>query len=452
MRNRPYECYKPSEIDWLGRIPAHWSTPALGTRYRVELGKMLDASRITGAYPTPYVRNVDVQWEGINLEDLPEMDIREDEYARYTLTAGDLLVCEGGEVGRAAIFPGSADRVGFQKAIHRLRPLRGDEVTSFLLFTLRAAAQQGVFTAEGNPNTIDHLTAEKLRRHRFPKPPRPEQEDIAAFLERETTKLDELVARKHKVLDLLKEQRSALISRTVTHGLPPDAAVAAGLDPHAEMKDSGIEWLGDVPVHWELGKFSREVHIAEGQVDPQIEPFDSMILIAPNHIESGTGRLLQTETASEQGAISGKYFAKRGDVIYSKIRPALAKVAVAPEDCLCSADMYPMNGRSKVINPFLYWFLLSRQFVEWSVLEADRVAMPKINRETLAELRLPIPPLNEQTEIARFLATEAAKLDRLTMKVEEAIERLREYRSALITAAVTGKIDVRATSDTPAAL
>jgi type I restriction enzyme S subunit len=168
-----------------------------------------------------------------------------------------------------------------------------------------------------------------------------------------------------------------------------------------------------------------------------------MLLIAPNHIESATGKLLLKETAAEQGAESGKYLCRAGEVIYSKIRPALAKVTIAPEDCLCSADMYPLAGSQRYENHYICWLFLSQQFTAWSVLESDRVAMPKINRDTLSELRMPVPPLTEQRAIAVYLGQETKKIKRMVAKVEEAIERLQEYRSALITAAVTGKIDVR---------
>lgn len=266
---------------------------------------------------------------------------------------------------------------------------------------------------------------------------------IADFLDRETATIDKLVAKKRTLVERLKEKRTALISCTVTRGLPPEAARAAGFDPHPRLERSGIDWLGDVPQHWEVGKFSREVRIAEGQVDPEIEPYSSMLLIAPNHIESGTGRLIATETAAYQGAISGKYLCSAGDAIYSKIRPALAKAVLAPEDCLCSADMYPMKSTGRLRSRYMLLVLLSSQFTAWSVLGADRVAMPKVNRETLNDLRLPVPTLNEQDAIAGFLDRETVKIDGMIAKVEAAIERLQEYRTALITAAVTGKIDVR---------
>lgn len=206
---------------------------------------------------------------------------------------------------------------------------------------------------------------------------------------------------------------------------------------YPRYRESGVEWLGAVPEHWEVSRFSRSVRIAEGQVNPEMEPYSGMLLIAPNHVEPGTGRLVFRETAFEQGAGSGKYICKKGDVVYSKIRPALAKVVLSPENCICSADMYPLRGAHNLENEFIFWTLLSQWFTAWSVLEADRVAMPKINRETLGGCQLCVPPLCEQRVIATFLDMQTARIDALIVKKRELIDRLAEKRVALISRTVT---------------
>ena len=166
-----YSKYKASGVEWLGEVPQHWDTPPLYLRYEAVLGKMLDEKRLTRTHLLPYVRNVDVQWDRVNVEELPELDIAPDELDRFTLKRGDLLICEGGEVGRTAIWRGELDQCAFQKAIHRLRPLNDNEDQRFFFHCMSFAASTGVFIAEGNPNTIPHLTGEKLRRYRFPTPP-----------------------------------------------------------------------------------------------------------------------------------------------------------------------------------------------------------------------------------------------------------------------------------------
>jgi type I restriction enzyme S subunit len=207
---------KPSGVEWLGDVPEHWLIPKLSARYEIVLGKMLDESRITGQHLVPYLRNIDVQWDSVNIQELPEMDIRPKEFERYTVCGGDVLVCEGGEPGRSAIVPEVAPSTGFQKALHRLRPLCDDENPRFLFYTLAFAAAYGVFEARGNPNTILHLTGEMLQEYRFPQPPTEEQQIIVDYLDKEVGRLKGLTERVEAAISRLHEYRTALISAAVT--------------------------------------------------------------------------------------------------------------------------------------------------------------------------------------------------------------------------------------------
>jgi type I restriction enzyme S subunit len=163
----------------------------------------------------PYLRNIDVQWDAINFVDLPEMDIPESEYKRYVIKEGDLLVCEGGEVGRAAIVGSLSALFGFQKALHRLRALKTIEVPRFMYYTLYWAAKTGIFNS-GGISTIAHLTSDQLRKFRFPAPSYDEQTIIANYLDRETAKIDRLVDKVEAATERLQEYRTALITAAVT--------------------------------------------------------------------------------------------------------------------------------------------------------------------------------------------------------------------------------------------
>ena len=261
-RFRPYPEYRDLGVEWLGEIPSHWDIAPVYARYEVALGKMLDAKRVTGESSGRYVRNVDVQWDVVNVDDLPEMDFPSSERDRYLLRAGDLLVCEGGEVGRTAIWGGELEECFYQKAIHRVRPWTDSENPRFFYFLMYALAKGGVFTAGGNPNTIDHLTAVQLRHYRVPFPATGEQRAIASFLDRETAKIDALVARKERLIALLQEKRTALITRAVTRGL----------DANVPMKDSGVEWLGEIPAHWRREKDEVCGHAAVRAYPQPTEP------------------------------------------------------------------------------------------------------------------------------------------------------------------------------------
>jgi type I restriction enzyme, S subunit len=447
---RPHPSYKASGVEWLGDVPKHWDIPPLYTRFRIELGKMLDESRITGKHLVPYLRNVDVQWDSIDFDDLPEMDIYAHEYERYTLKQGDLLVCEGGEVGRSAIFKSNGTVIGFQKALHRLRPANGSESSRFMFYTLNWASMLGVFLAEGNPNTIPHLTGEKLRRYRFPSPPVDEQRAIAAFLDRETAKLDTLAEKKRALIGKLKEKRAALISRTVTRGLPPAAARAAGLNPHPKLKPSGVEWIGEVPEHWNVmrGRFCMRVN-PPSEVLRQLAD-DEDVSFVPMEAVGEDGSLV-LDIAKPKGEIGGSYTEfQDGDVVVAKITPCFenGKGALASGlvngAALGTTELHVLRPLPSLDRLFLFYLTISSIYrmtgeAEMYGAGGQKRVPPEFNKN----FRTPLPPITEQHTIADYLNRETTKIDRLIEKVEAAIERLREYRSALITAAVTGKIDVR---------
>lgn len=207
---------KSSGFDWIGEIPAHWTLPPVYMRYNQVLGKMLDHGKMTGEHPMPYLRNLDVRWDYINVDDLPVMDIAPEERERFTVRKGDLLMVEGRELGRSAIWQGGDDVVAFQKALHRLRPLNATEHTRYFYYMMAFANGTSVFLADQSPNEIPHLTGEELRKYRFPKPPHNEQIAIADYLDRKTQELDLLVAEAQRAIDLLQEHRTALISAAVT--------------------------------------------------------------------------------------------------------------------------------------------------------------------------------------------------------------------------------------------
>ena len=446
MNLPPYPKYKPSGVEWLGEVPEHWETPSLYIRYQVDLGKMLNETAIRGDYLHPYLRNVDVQWYHINVSDLPQMDIGPWEIARFTVGRGDLLVCEGGEVGRAALVQNDADGLGFQKALHRLRPLAAGEDPRFMFYTLYGAAQRGVFVAGGNPNTIAHLTGEKLRGYRFPAPLAFEQRAIADFLDRETAKIDTLVAKKRTLIERLKEKRATLISRTVTRGLPPDAARAAGLDPHPNFKPSGIDWLGEVPVHWDVAQLRRRCTILDcmHRTVPFVDDGVPLASIREVHgCEVDLSDAKQTTEEEYLGLLEGGRRPRIGDILFSRnatvgdaaIVATSAPFAMGQDVCLIRCDaQHPKYVlyllRSKPIAQQIDSFMVGATF-------------RRINVGQIRTFWGCWPPVDEQLIATNHLDRETAILNAMVDKIETVIERLQEYRAALITAAVTGKIDIR---------
>lgn len=432
-----YPAYKDSGVEWLGAVPEGWEL--IPFKYVAEF--------VNGMAFKPE------QWSEVGIPIIRIENLNNGESfnyfegtveERYHVKTGDLLFGWSGNRG-TSFGPFLWHGVGLHylnQHIFRIADFRCDK--KWLFWALKAVTKTIEDQAHGIIGMV-HVTKGKLGGIKIPLLPHPEQTQIARFLDHETARIDALIAEQQRLIELLKEKRQAVISHAVTKGL----------DPTVPMKDSGVEWLGEVPAHWDILSFNLLVYIAEGQVNPKLKPYSEMLLIAPNHVESATGRLLYLETAEGQGADSGKYLCKEGDVVYSKIRPALRKVCVAPAACLCSADMYPMRGHSGLENQYLLWFILSEPFSAFALLESDRVAMPKINRESLGGLKLARPPVEEQKKISERLYKDAQHIDALIDGALSGVELLNERRSALISAAVTGKIDVRGwqpPAPTPAAL
>ncbi len=233
---------KPSGVDWLGDIPEHWEVQPLFRRYSTELGKMLDTKRITGQHPVRYVRNVNVQWDRLDLRDLQIMDIAPSEYGRFTLEPGDMLVCEGGDIGRSAFWTGELALCGYQKALHRVRvrDARRDN-PRFLYHFMFIASKSGAFLANGSENTIAHLTGVKLRAQRIPCPPFEEQQAIAAELAITVSNLERAIDCTYQEIDLLREYRTRLIADVVTGKLDVRGVELPAIEDNVDMGDEGLD-------------------------------------------------------------------------------------------------------------------------------------------------------------------------------------------------------------------
>lgn len=206
-------------LDWLeGEMPHDWSAAPVYSRFEVQLGRMLNAARSSGDHMRPYIRNVNVRWDRVDVTDLAEMDFPPAERLKYRLRAGDLLVNEGGAgVGRAAVWDGRIDEIYIQKSVHRVRS-RGDDDVRWLAECLRVAVASDIFKAAGNA-AIPHFPAEQFRFWRVPLPPPAEQRrlvDALAEMRRDAETAHAAAARQLKVLH---ERRSCLVAEAVAGGL-----------------------------------------------------------------------------------------------------------------------------------------------------------------------------------------------------------------------------------------
>jgi type I restriction enzyme S subunit len=279
-----------------------------------------------------------------------------------------------------------------------------------------------------------------------------EQRSIAAFLDRETGRVDRLVAKKQELIERLKEKRTALVSRTVTRGLPPAAARVARLPANPPLKPSTLEWLGDIPKHWEIKQLKHLGVIASGYAFNSSDFCSSGVRV----LKIANVQTLRLDW-SDESYLPEEFYVQHlgfvvqdGDVVFALTRPIIStglKAAIAKigdERILLNQRNALFRPRQEVHRHFIYHALFSVSFKAAFETQIDFTGQqPNISPIDIENIKIPVPSLPEQAAITAYLDEETSKLDELVAKVEEAVERLQEYRTALITAAVTGKIDVR---------
>jgi type I restriction enzyme S subunit len=285
-------------------------------------------------------------------------------------------------------------------------------------------------------STIGNVNAQKYANMPCPKPPLAEQKAISAFLDRETAKIDSLIDKNERLIELLQEKRKALITQAVTKGL----------NPNVPTKDSGVEWLGKIPAHWEV-KQLRHVGIAiiglTYEPADVVGPDEGVLVLRASNIYDG--HIVLEDNVFVKRSIPNRLNTKVGDILIcarSGSRALIGKSAMIDKALVgLTFGTFMMVFRS-TCNDYLFYAFNSTLFS----YQSGAFLTSTINQLTLSNLNsftVPVPPHDERAAIAAFLDRETAKIDSLVAKIHEAIDRLKEYRNTLISAAVTGRIDVR---------
>lgn len=422
---------------WLGEVPANWSVKRL--KYVSSINDEALPETTDPEYELLYVDigSVDAT-EGIQKKE-PVIFENAPSRARRIVRDGDTIVSTVRTYLRAvAPIEQPEENLVVSTGFAVVRP--SGAAPRFLAYCLRSSyfietvvsRSVGVSYPATNPTDVSCIEV--------PLPPIEEQKSIARFLDAKTAQIDTLVAKKRQLIDKLKEKRSALIARTVTRGLPPEAAKAAGLEPNPEMMDSGEGWIGEMPSHWAVRKGSRLGRLI-GSVAPSEEDIIDDEEGVPyakvddlNYLDSS---LQLTATKARVRCATPRWksiilFPKRGAAIFTN-KVALAACVIFDSNLMG----WEINEDSD--SKFIAYCLIARRLDDL----ADVSTVPQINNKHIYPAKFPHPSRQEQEAIVAFLDREIGRIDQLVGRVEDAITCLTEYRQALITSAVTGKIDVR---------
>lgn len=398
---------RDSGIPWIGEVPDGWEFSKIKYHCTMKSGDNITALDISnnGEYPV---------YGGNGLRGF---------YKIYNKNGNHILI------GRQGALAGNVHLVNgkFWATDHAVVvTLKNDVFINYFFRMLESMnLNQYAFDTAAQPG----LSVSRIMNLNIVLPNLEEQHHIADFLDSKCFEIDTLIENLRVRMESAKEYKKAVITEAVTKGLDKDA----------KMKDSGVEWIGEIPEGWEIVRFKHIASIKSNLVQP--DKYMKYPQVAPDNIEKDTGRLLSHQTVEESGIISGNHLFYRGQILYSKIRPNLNKLTVAPFDGLCSADMYPIE--SKLPTLFMVYLMLSTYFVsQVSLIIQDRVKMPKINQEELGEIKVVVPSQQDMLTIADYLDSKCSEIDALLQNYEDQITTLEKYKKSLIYEYVTGKKEV----------
>ncbi|MDF7808890.1 restriction endonuclease subunit S [Pontiellaceae bacterium B12219] len=423
VRHKHYSELTPSGVDWLGDVPKHWDVSRLGKYFDERREKVSDKD----------FEPLSVTMQGIvpRLETAAKTDAGDN---RKKVCVGDFVInSRSDRKGSSGVSPLNGS-VSLISIVLTPRQIEG----AFIHHLLKSQPFQEEFYRYGKGIVADLWSTNysEMKNILLPVPSLEEQRAIALFLDRETGKIDRMIGKQERMIELLKEKRQAVISHAVTKGL----------NPNVPMKDSGIEWLGEIPEHWDVKRIKQISSIQYGIGEPPRYVDDGVPLVRATNIRSGRISEVNMVRVNPDDIPSARIvWLKEGDIIVVRSGAGTGDSSIIPKLHEGSIAGFDMMVRPTSVYPwFLGYALLSSYLRNGQIdLEKTRAAQPHLNAEELGDCAFLCPPFNEQKVIAEYVGNATAKIDHLIAKAEQAIELMKERRTALISAAVTGKIDVR---------
>ena len=419
---------KDSGIEWIGEIPEGWEIHRIKTHFSIISGSGFKPElqgQSTGDFPVCKASDIGSSGHYLHTSaNYITSDIVKSQHFSI-IPKGSILFAKIGEAMRKNNRSLCSLDCCVDNNCQGLVPKNISSEFSYYLFTCID------MTWFDNAGTIPCINNQKLYDCRIPFPSYGEQTLIANHLNIQCAKINEMLFHIRSSIEEYKKLKQTIITQAVTKGVRGER----------EMKDSGVDWIGEIPVDWTIQRFARVAEVKSNLVSP--DNYLEYPQISPENIEKDSGKLLlPCRTVSEVGVISGNHLFYKGQILYSKIRPKLNKVCIAPFDGLCSADMYPIETNNDT--RYIMYCILSNGFLQQvSMITENRVKMPKVNQVELSKILVAIPEtIAEQTEIADYLDAKCAEIDGLIAKKEQLVKELEGYKKSLIYEVVTGKREV----------
>ncbi len=444
MKLKPYPKYTASGVEWLCELPEHWRlVPIKHIVKSLAQGWSPQCESFPAEGGAPGVLKVGcVNGGKFRPEENKALPAELDLAPELAIRAGDLLISRANTrelVGSAAVVPTDHPGLMLCDKLYRLRLRKGISSPGFLAAVLGTPFARTYIEAQatGASSSMQNIGQDTILRLPVALPSEKEQEAIVAFLDRETAKIDTLIAKQEKLIELLQEKRQTVIS----------CAVTKGLDPKAPKKPSGVEWLGDVPVAWDSGALRRiATRVVVGIAEAATHAYsnEGIPILRATNVRPGVivGDILRV--SSDFSSERATKTLRAGDLVTVRTGNAGVTALIPAELDGCQCFTMLITTLDEGFDSQFYCYYMNSSLARaYFALEGWGTAQINISVPILQALPIPIPPYREQLEIVAHVNKETAKIDTLIAKAQQAIELQKEHRTALISAAVTGKIDVR---------
>jgi type I restriction enzyme S subunit len=432
-----YSKYKDSGVEWLGEIPDGWQVSRL-SYITNGIGDGLHATpEYTESSNYYFVNGNNLRNGKIDLSTTAKF-VKEEEYLKHKVSINEntILLSINGTIGNIAKY--NNEKVVLGKSAAYIN-CQDSTFRDFFYYFCLSEIFKRYYSLELTGTTISNLSLNSIRKMPVLLPSNAEQKVIAYYLDKKNSQIDVLIKKKMKMIELLKEERAAIINHAVTKGIDSDA----------KMKDSGIELLGEVPKGWHKGKLKHVCSIIkDGTHLPPKRVIEGVPILSIRNIVNGKFVLLPDDSKISQSdfeLLEKSYQVKKDDVLLAIVGATIGKTAIVdnmPPFTIQRSVAYFRTIAEKLINTFLHVYFQSDLFQRMIWLDISYSAQPGIYLNTLEELFIYIPSLKEQVEIVKYINDKTGLIDSAIEKAEKEIQLVEEYRTALINEAVTGKIKV----------
>ena len=421
-----YDTYKDSGVEWIGEIPSHWSKIKLSMTINTTQGIQVDVPKQRYVKEEGYERFLRISdYTNPNIE---HRFVNVPNHINYMVNEDDIVMFRYGESGKVV----KGLKGVICNNVFSISSKKHELSNNYLFEVFSSNDFYELLKSSSNNPTLSQVSHSQIKEQKVPFPPLSEQQQIVSFLDTKTSLIDSLIEKTERKIELLKEKRTSLINEVVTKGL----------NTNVEMKDSGIEWIGEIPSHYQIGKLKHLCNENQRSLSNSTDPNYELNYIEISDVNSEGVIGNSTPYIFSESPSRCRRIVQKGDVIVSTVRTYLKSIGLIEEeveDLICSTGFSVLTPNTEINSKYLFYLLRTEWFISMVISNSEGVSYPSIQSEKLMNIDVVFCEFSEQQQIVEYLDEQTQIIDKTISIEEKRIELIKEYCQSLISEVVTGK-------------